>query len=196
MPQTASGARIEPLAPPYPPAIGKELERATPGWRDTGPLLLFRVWARHPPLGRALASVAGFLLRGGEVEAPDRELLILRTCALAGAEYEWGVHADGYAPRSGLSESTIEATACSPTEDPRWSTRERLLLRLVDESEASIDVSDALWSELAGIWTEAQLLELLLIAGFYRYVALAVRATRTPLEDWARRFPSHRLPSR
>ena len=196
MPQSASGARIEPISPPYAPALEQALERATPGWRDTGPLLLARVWARHPPLGQEIASVAGFLLGRGQVDAPDRELLILRTCALAGAEYEWGVHADGYAPRSGLSESTIEATACTPTEDPAWSERERLLLRLVDQAETSADVSDPLWSELASIWTEAQLLELLLIAGFYRFIALAVRATRTPLEDWARRFPSQRLSSR
>jgi 4-carboxymuconolactone decarboxylase len=98
--------------------------------------------------------------------------------------------------RSGLDDAAIEATACSRTDDPRWSERERLLLRLVDEFEASVDVSDALWGELEKLWSEPQLLELLLIAGFYRFVALSVRATRTPLEGWARRFPPHRLSSR
>ena len=78
----------------------------------------------------------------------------------------------------------------SPTEDPRWSHRERLLLRLADEFEASVDVSDALWAELRGIWTDPQILELLFIAGFYRFVAFSVRATRVPLETWAPRFPS------
>lgn len=193
MPPTPSRPRIEPISPPYPAALAEDLDRVSPSWRDTGPLAIFRVWARHPSLGRAIAPVGSFLLQKGEVEPPDRELIILRTCALAGAEYEWGVHAVGYAPRSGLDDTTIEATACSPTDDPRWSERQRLLLRLVDEFESSIDVSDGLWHALEQSWTETQLLELLLIAGFYRFVAFSVRATRTPLEDWAKRFPDDRL---
>ena len=193
MPQIASGPRIEPISPPYPAPMNEALNQVSPSWRNSGPLAIFRVWARHPRLGQALGPVGGFLLKDGEVEPFDRELIILRTCALAGAEYEWGVHAVGYGPRSGLCEAAIEATAHTPTADPRWSERERLLLQLVDEAEASIDVSDPLWNELAEIWTEPQLLELLLIAGFYRFVSLSVRATRTPLEGWGRRFPRDRI---
>lgn len=185
--------RIEPLSPPYAPELEREFERITPSWRGTGPLAIFRLWARHPRLGRALGPVGAFLLGKGEVDGVDRELVILRTCALAGAEYEWGVHAVGYARQVGFDDELIDATACSPTGDARWSGRERLLLRLVDEVESSVDVSDELWRELAESYSEAQLLELLLLAGFYRYVALTARATGIPLEPWARRFPDHRL---
>jgi len=152
-------------------------------------LTVFRVWARHPRLGRALGPIGSFLLNDGDVEAADRELVILRTCAKAGAEYEWGVHAAGYSPRSGLSPARIEATACLGTDDSSWSEKEGLLLRLVDEFEESIDLSDGLWADLVKRWTEPQVLELLLIAGFYRFVSFTARATRTPLEPWAPRFP-------
>lgn len=189
MSQAESGARVQPVSPPYPEGVEEGLKRATPPWRDSGPLTIFRVWARHPRLGLALGPVGRFLLDDGEVEAADRELVILRTCARAGAEYEWGVHAAGYSPRSGLSRATIEATARLRTDDASWSEKQRLLLRLVDEFEDRVDVSDELWTELVARWTEPQLLELLLIAGFYRFVSFTVRATRTPLESWAPRFP-------
>ncbi len=191
MVQPPPSPRIPPLSPPYPPELEAELERVSPNWRGQPPLKIFRVWAKHPRLGRALAGVGGFLLQNGDVDPRDRELMILRTCALAGAEYEWGVHAVGYARRSGLPQETIEATVLAPTDDPAWSDRERLLLQLVDEFEASVDVSDALWAQLEKIWTVPQLLELLLIAGFYRFVSLTVRATRTEREEWAARFPEH-----
>ena len=183
-------ARIRPLSPPYAPEVDAALRRSSPSWRkDTPPLAIFRIWATHPDLGGALAQAAGFLLSAGQVEPRDRELLLLRVCALSEAEYEWGVHACGYSPRSGLSEEDIRATVASSTNDPRWSHRERLLLRLADEFETLIDVSDELWGELRGIWSESQILELFFIAGFYRFVAFSVRATRVPLETWAPTFP-------
>lgn len=193
MSETRSDPRVQPLSPPYPPAIAEGLKRASPQWRDVEPLKLFRVWARHPELGQAIGPIGRFLLNEGEVDPVDREIVILRTCAKAGAEYEWGVHAAGYSPRAGLPEATIGATARLPTDDPSWSETERLLLRLVDEFDELIDVSDALWAELVERWTETQILELLLIAGFYRFVSFTARATKTPLEEWAPRFPPRDL---
>ncbi len=191
MVQKLEGPRIQPLSPPYADEIEAKLERAAPPWRkDTPPLAIFRIWATYPKLGDAVSQAAVFLLRDGQVEPRDREIILLRICALAGAEYEWGVHACGYSARSGLSEEAIQATVSAKTDDPLWSDRERLLLRLVDEFEASVDVSDPLWAELRGTWTESQILELLFVAGFYRFIAFSVWATRVPLESWASRFPS------
>ncbi len=189
MRKTQSTPRVQPISPPYPPGVEEGLKRASPRWRDSEPLSIFRVWARHPKLGRAIGPTGAFLLNDGDVEAADRELIILRICAKTGAEYEWGVHAAGYSPRSGLTPSTIEATACLATDDPSWSEKERMLLRLVDEFEEFVDVSDDLWAELMKRWTEPQILELLLIAGFYRFVSFTARATRTPAEPSAPRFP-------
>lgn len=192
MSETSAPPRVPPISPPYPPGIEEGLKRASPRWRNSDPLAIFRVWARHPRLGRAIGPIGAFLLDDGEVDSAHRELVILRTCARAGAEYEWGVHAAGYSPRSGLSPEVIEATARLSTDDPCWSETDRLLLQLVDEFEESVDVSDALWSKLVSRWTQAQVLELLLVTGFYRYVSFTARATRTPLEAWASRFPVRR----
>jgi hypothetical protein len=50
-------------------------------------------------------------------------------------------------------------------------------------------VSDALWTELAREWNEAQLLELLVLAGYYHSISFLTNALRLPLESFAPRFP-------
>ena len=52
--------------------------------------------------------------------------------------------------------------------------RDSLLLRLVDELHDSSSVSDALWEELAALWTEPQLIELLMLAGWYHAISYTV----------------------
>src|SRR5262249_26602305 len=91
--------RIEPLTPPYEPAIAATLAKWMPPDRDDiEPLALFRVLAVHDELfSRSLPLGAG-ILGHGRITPREREIVIHRTCALAGAEYEWGVHATAFAP--------------------------------------------------------------------------------------------------
>ena len=172
------------------PGLEEKLQRAAPPWRnDTAPLLISRIFATYPKLGEAVSTAAVFLLRDGALEARDRELLLLRICALSGAEYEWGIHACGYSAASGLSENTIEATFSSASDAAHWSDRERLLIQLAEEFESSADISDQLWNEIRAVFSEQQILELLFVAGFYRLIAFTVNAVRAPPEAWAMTFP-------
>ena len=79
--------RIAPIEPPYPADIQAEFDKIM---RGAPPLLLFRTVARNPRVLQRL--LAGGLLDKGSIPLRIRELMILRTCALCGAEYEWGVH--------------------------------------------------------------------------------------------------------
>ena len=49
-------------------------------------------------------------------------------------------------------------------------------------------MSDALWQELAREWSDEQLLELLVLAGWYRAISYVCNAARVPREDWAARL--------
>jgi len=62
-------------------------------------------------------------------------------------------------------------------------------VRLVDELHDTARVSDELWAALARHWTEPQLLELLLLAGWYHAISFVGNGARVALEDWAARFP-------
>jgi len=73
--------------------------------------------------------------------------------------------------------------------DACWEAQDALLIRFCDALHASCDVDDALWTELRARFSEEAILELLLLAGFYRTVSSVTNALRLPLESYAARFP-------
>src|SRR6478672_6517686 len=79
--------RIPPLDPPYPAQMQADFDKIM---RGAPPLLLFRTVARNPRVLQRM--MAGGLLDRGSISLRSRELMILRTCARCGAEYERGVH--------------------------------------------------------------------------------------------------------
>jgi len=182
--------RIAPATPPHPPETAAHLAALMPkGW--TGPALaLFRLWARHLPMAEALRGVGRYVLAHGTLDARDRELLILRTTARCGAEYEWGVHAVFFPPRVGLDAATVAATCTGAAGDRAFTKRDALLVALADALHDTSTVPDALWSALAAHWDETQLLEMLLVCGFYHLVSFTANATRLPNEPFAARFPT------
>jgi alkylhydroperoxidase family enzyme len=64
------------------------------------PLRLFRTIAHNP---RVLEKIrASNLLDRGSLDRRDREIVILRTTARCGCEYEWGVHVAFFSAKVGL----------------------------------------------------------------------------------------------
>ena len=181
--------RIAPVEPPYAPEVDAHLRAAMPSWTQAPPLRLFRIWARHVPMAEALRALGHYILGAGTVDPRDREIVILRVCARCGAEYEWGVHAISFPPFLKIPEAQVRATATAAADDPAWTPRQALLVRLVDELHDTARVSDALWRELAATWSETELLELVLIVGFYHLVSFTVNATGVENEPWAARLP-------
>jgi alkylhydroperoxidase family enzyme len=175
--------RIQPMDSPYSPATAAAFESVMPG---APPLLLFRVLAVNERV--LLRLMAGGLLDRGSLTLRDRELVIDRTCFRCGNEYEWGIHMKFFGPRVGL---TADETRDLCADDPRttvFSARERLLLELCDQLHATANADDALWAALAGEWSPEQLVELIVLVGYYHTVAFAANALRLPLEAFGTRF--------
>jgi alkylhydroperoxidase family enzyme len=101
------------------------------------------------------------------------------------------VHAVAFAPAVGLTADQLAATAAQPSgaDDACWSDRDALLIRLADELYDTDTVTDDLWARLTPHYTDRQLLELIVTAGWYRTIAYVINAARIPLEPWAARFP-------
>ncbi len=75
--------------------------------------------------------------------------------------------------------------------DPCWTEpKDRLLVQLVDALHDDADVDDELWRSLAGAFGEAQLLDLLMLCGWYHAISFTARVTRQPLEPGAPTFRS------
>ena len=169
--------RIAPLDPPYSAPVAAALERIMPA--GVPPLALFRTLAVNERV--FLRVMAGGLLDRGSITLREREIVIDRTCARCGSEYEWGVHVAFFAERAHLSPAEVAST-CAEPENGAFLPRERLLLRLVDELHDTAQVSDALWQALAAEWTPEQLIELIALAGFYHLISFMTNAFRIPRE--------------
>ena len=189
MTDTPPQPRIAPLQAPYEPETDEMLKRWMPPGAAIEPLALFRTLAVHPDLMSRMRPLGSGILNHGAVPPRDREIVLHRTCARAGAEYEWGVHAATFASAVGLSEDQVAATAAPSADELSWAPEDADLIRLADELHDTCAVSDELWARLAERYTEQQLLELVITAGWYRTIAYVTNAVRIPLEPWAARFP-------
>ncbi|MFE7595508.1 carboxymuconolactone decarboxylase family protein [Kitasatospora sp. NPDC057512] len=183
--------RIEPLTPPYSADIERSLRRWMPPGTAHEPLALFRVLHRNPELASRMFALGAGLLGHGLLPAADRELVIARTTARAGCGYEWGVHAATLAPQAGLTPEQLRATAA---DDPlaasaTWSPRQAALLAAADELHDTARLSPAAWGALRPHYDDAQLLELLVLTGWYRTIAYLANGVELDAEPWAAPFP-------
>ena len=177
-------ARIAPLDPPYEPDIQAAFDRIMPP--DVAPLGLFRTVARN---GRVFGRLmAGGLLDKGSLSLRQREILIDRTCAVCGAEYEWGVHVAFFADRVGFTTDQIAATVSG--DRAVWDDRECLLLDLADALHAHARIDDALWTALAAAFTDQQLIEAITLVGYYHAIAFLVNGLQVEPEAYAPGFPA------
>ena len=183
-------ARIQPLEAPFDPAVQEMLARINPP-QAPNILALFRVLAVNPTLAERMKGWGGYLLGShATLSLRDREVVIDRVCARCGAEYAWGVHVAAFAAAARFSEAEVQAIADADADLSVLAKRDRLLVRLVDELHETSTVSDALWDELAAVWSPAQLIELLMLAGWYRAISYVCNGVRVPLESWQARFDS------
>jgi alkylhydroperoxidase family enzyme len=186
---TATNSRIAPLEPPYDPDTEAMLKKWMPPGSPAEPLALFRTLAVHDELSSRMRVVGAGILGHGRIEPREREIVIHRTCARCGAEYEWGVHAVAFGKPLGLSDEQLAATVDGAPDDPVFSPRDALLIRLSDELHETCEVSDGLWSQLKQHYADDQLLELVITAGWYRLISYVINAAGVQLEPWAARFP-------
>jgi alkylhydroperoxidase family enzyme len=178
-------SRITPLDPPYPPDIKEQFDRIM---RGAPPLMLFRVMAGHK---RAWDKFrAGGLLDRGPLTLRQREIVIDRTCALTGCEYEWGVHVATFAQAAHLSADEVRATVIEGADAPCWSEAERALIAAVDALHQRATLSDQEFHSLSAHYDDDQILEIMLLCGFYRTVSYLANGLALPLEEGAARFTS------
>ncbi|MCP5027053.1 MAG: carboxymuconolactone decarboxylase family protein [Actinomycetia bacterium] len=154
------------------------------------PILLFRTFVKNVPMAKAMRGWGGYEL-GPELSLTmrDREIVIDRTCARCDCEYEWGVHVAFFAERVGLDRDQIVSLAHGTVHDACWtSERDRLLIRAVDELHDSAIVSDGLYGALQGELSEAELLDLFMLAGWYHAISFTANGARVDSEPGAPRF--------
>lgn len=178
-------SRIAPLEPPYTPELQAHFDRIMPPGMP--PLVLFRTLATSE---RAWTKFrAGSLLDRGPLSLRAREIVIDRTCALARCEYEWGVHVANFAKRAELTDEQVRASVLEPSTAACWSEAEQALVAAVDALHHRATWSEAEFAALKRHYDEPQILEIILLCGFYRTVSYLANGLALPLEAGAARFP-------
>jgi alkylhydroperoxidase family enzyme len=184
-PDSMKSMRITPAQAPFSAEIQGWLDKTMPP--GAPPLVLFTVLARDERLFAKFFS--GGLLDRGHLTLRQRELVIDRTTARCGSEYEWGIHVSIFGTKVGLTSEQRQSLVHGEPADSCWSDEDRLLLRLSDALHQDCTLGDELWAALRNSFTEEALLELILLAGFYRTVSYLSNSLQLPLEPNAETFP-------
>jgi 4-carboxymuconolactone decarboxylase len=174
--------RIPPVTDPT-PEVAEILGKTAIS--DGPPLNIFATLAHHPRLLKRFNVLGGLFLGRGVLPAREREIVILRTGWRTGCEYEFGQHV-ALGRRAGLTDEEIRRLADAGA---AWPAEDAALVRLADELHETRDVSDGLWAELRARWDEAELLELVMLAGFYGMVSGFLNAARVQREPGIPGFP-------
>jgi alkylhydroperoxidase family enzyme len=160
---------------------------------EPAPLNIFRTLAHNEPLNKAFLKLGGHLLGGGVLPAREREIVILRVGWRAGSEYEFGQHT-AIGKKAGLRDEEISRLAdCG---SGSWDPGDETLIRFVDELCDTDSVGDQTWQLLANRWSDAEMLELLVLAGYYRLVSGVLNSVRVALEPGTPGWPEDAQPAR
>lgn len=177
--------RIEPLSEPYTPEVADRL-KAMMGGKDQEPIRLFRTFAHNLPMVDGLNAWGRYYnSRQLSLSLRERELVIDRTTARCGCDYEWGVHIAVHGARLELTPDQIRSIAHGGASDPCWDAHDALVIEAVDALHDESTIDDELWERLAGEFTAAQLLDLTLLCGWYHAISFAANAARVEPETWA-----------
>jgi 4-carboxymuconolactone decarboxylase len=177
-------SRISPVDPPYAEATQKLFDLAMPEGME--PLEFFRVMARSERLlPRFMRS--GILDRG-PVPIRDREIVIHRTTARCGAEYEWGVHVNAFWRPLELGEDVLRAIVHGEATDPAFDPRQSCLVRMCDEFHETSTLGADTWNDLRSHFDEMQILELIYTVGMYHSVSFLVNGLGLENEAFGARF--------
>lgn len=162
-------AAIDRLRVIYPDGAGEPLDS------------FYAMLAHSPDFFAGFMDLGTAIALNCALQAPWRELVILRTGWLCGAPYQWGEHVLA-ARRVGLDDAAIERVTLG-SGAPGWDDRQRALLQAAEELHAHAMIADETWALLADFLDARQLLELPLVVGHYHttaFVQNALRARLTP----------------
>ncbi len=144
-------------------------------------LNIFRALANAPAAARGFLALGGALLRRGELDPKLRELVIIRVGILSGADYE--VHQHKQVARViGIAPSKVDALQGDPGSE-LFDPIERDVLRFSDAVLTGVKAPEELFAPVAAALSDAELVELLLVIGFYMMVSRLLENLEVEIED-------------
>jgi len=187
-PERPTLPRVPPVEEPWTPDQAAYLEP----YQAAGRLFnVFMTAAHDPQLATSFGVFAGYINSASLTLTPrDRELLILRSGWLWGAEYVWAAHA-----RVARSVGVTDDELLRIIEGPGaagWTTLEASLIRAVDELHDDGFITDQTWAELADGYSTQQMMDAVFTVGAYTTVSMVLNSLGVQLDDGLVGFPNAR----
>jgi len=135
----------------------------------------------HPALAKAFLTFNNHVAMASTVSKRIRELLILRTGWLRGAEYEFQQHVI-LGLRAGLTEAEIDRLTYGADAEG-WDVVDAALLRATDELVADAFIKDETYALLAQHFNNEQLLDIVFAVGCYEMLAMVFNSFQVPFEE-------------
>jgi len=143
-------------------------------------LNVFRTIIRHVDLYRRWLPFGNHVLYKSSLAPRERELLILRVGHLCKSDYEFHHHVT-IGKRAGLTHADIEFITAGAV-CAHLNSRDRLLIRAVDELHQDFFINEATWAELALHYNTNQLMDLVFTVGQYTMMSMALNSFGVQLE--------------
>ncbi len=167
-----------PALPPeqWTPEVRAMLDPTNAGRSVIGVL---RTFAQHPAMYVKRATISDHIRSHTSLTPRMRELLIMRILARTSGHGEWSLHGAG-AGNFGIMPEEVQRTAVPGYAG--WSPADANMMRAVDEIYDADKVSAETWAALKGQLEDRQIMDLLVTAGGYRMVAMAINTFGVQLE--------------
>src|SRR4051812_45330393 len=143
---------------------------------------LFTMLANAPALIGPTLRLGEAILTRSDLDVVLRELAILHTARLTDTEYEWVQH-EAIARLVGIEEEKIRAVERGEIEGEPFEERESLALSIVGEVAGGGTPSEELVKRAEAELGRSELLELLIVAGYYAMLGGVMRAVRLDVDS-------------
>ena len=162
---------------PYP-----DLEKSSPEVREMlgrlpSPANIFNMMAHAQSCVKPVMKLGGTLLGKLELDAKLRELCLLHAVKLEGGEYEWVQHVP-IALDLGCTEAQIAALDKGDDGAACFNAREKAALRFTREVVVDVRASEAALAEARKHLSDREVVELILMSGFYIMLARLTEIAR------------------
>jgi 4-carboxymuconolactone decarboxylase len=139
------------------------------------------------PVFQAVGDLGSAFIRGSALPPTLREISILRVGYLSGSSYETFQH-EALGRFVGLSERKIDAIRSGDFRSEALSDVEAAVLSFVDDIVANVRASDATLAALRQNLDDRQIIDLILVTGYYMMIGRLLETTGVDLDaepiDW------------
>jgi alkylhydroperoxidase family enzyme len=148
-----------------------DLDHASPEVREMlgrlpAPANIFNMMAHAETCLKPVMKLGGTLLGKLKLDPKLRELCLLHAVKLEGGEYEWMQHVP-IARDLGCAEAQVAALERGDDGAACFDAREKAALRFTREVVVNVRASEAALAEVCKHLSEREVVELILMAGFY-----------------------------